>query len=65
MVFSFAKVEVVECKDLKSCDTFGKNDVYVELHLGNESNKKTTTIKDNAGETAVFNEIFELYVMVL
>lgn len=34
--FKFLNVEVLECKDLRSCDTLGGNDVYVELHLGPE-----------------------------
>ena len=41
-------------------DTFGKNDVYVELKTSN-SNTFTTTIKEDAGDSANFNEKFEMY----
>ena len=55
-------VLVIACKNLKSMDTFGKNDVYVEVSLG-ELSQRTTT-KEDAGETAEFNESFELYVLL-
>ena len=51
---------MIECKDLKSADTFGKNDVYVELKM-KDYKSLYTTVKDDAGSSAVINETFELY----
>ena len=55
------EVQVIEAKKLRDTDVFGKMDPYVVLTYGSSQFK--TTVKNNAGRNAMWNERFDLYVL--
>ena len=56
-------VTVVECKNLKKMDTFGKSDPFVRVYLlpGNHEELKTEVVKKNLNP--VFNANFSFKVL--
>ena len=59
------RITVVECKDLKKMDRFGKSDPYVRVYLlpGHADIKKTDTKKKTLNPE--FNQIFEFPVKII
>ena len=57
-------VRVVECKNLKKMDTFGKSDPFVRVYLlpGNHDIIKTEVIKKNLNP--IFDENFKFTVNI-
>ena len=50
------------CKDLRSMDLIGRNDVFVEIQCGDRAAIRTRVLQ-NAGANVVFDpvEVFQLY----
>ena len=61
MFTALIHLSVIELKECKDVESFGKNDLFVQLTMGSLAPRKTTT-KSGAGSSATFNENFELYV---
>ena len=51
-------ISEISCRNLRSADMFGKNDVYVVFRVGTK--KVKTHHKKNAGKHATFDEIIGL-----
>ena len=62
MTSSLWCISVLGCRNLISMDTFGKNDVFVQVGCGSRAVQKTRVLQ-NAGSEAVFDPVeqFELY----
>ena len=58
------QVTVIECKDLKKMDTFGKSDPFVKVYLmpGTHTEMKTKTIKKTLDPQ--FKEVFSFTVNI-
>jgi Ca2+-dependent lipid-binding protein len=59
------RVVVLECSNLKSMDTFDKNDVYVQLAVDNATVQRTTTIDGGGAAPKWDNGIGEQFVFAL
>ena len=53
---------MIEVRDCINMETVTKNDLFVTLALGGAEAR--TTVKDEAGSKAEFNEAFQLYVVL-
>lgn len=54
------KITVIEAKNLKDVETFGRNDPYVEVWV-DRKHKQKTSVKDNTN-TPVWNETLTLAI---
>ncbi|UJR09073.1 hypothetical protein I4U23_013320 [Adineta vaga] len=53
-------VTIVEGRNLKDEDTFGKNDAYVEIYVNEDYKQRTTTIQNTNNPT--WNQKFTFYL---
>jgi Ca2+-dependent lipid-binding protein len=58
MSYRILEVTVIEGRNLKDKNIFGKNDLFIELYLDKDYKQKTTTIKNS--NTPVWYETFQL-----
>lgn len=52
------EITIIEAKFLKDSDMFGKQDPYIVFKYGRS--QRQTTVAEDAGKHAIFNEKFEL-----
>jgi Ca2+-dependent lipid-binding protein len=57
--YSFIRLKIVEAFWIKDADFFGKQDPFILIKYNGKEFK--TTVKDEAGKHAVYNETFNLF----